>query len=199
MSRGVAVWLTGLPASGKSTIARHLARLLEARGVQSEILDGEQVRASLSHGLGYSPEDRDTNVARIAFVAALLVRNGIVAIVSVVSPYRDARRKAREQIDPFVEVHVATPLAACERRDTRGRYAAARRGEIVGFTGIDDPYEPPQFPELKVDCDEEPPELCAARILHLLESRAHVPRIGETPGGSPPESLERELRKLGWS
>lgn len=198
--RGVTVWLTGLPGSGKSTVARHLSQLLANRGVPNETLDGDQVRTNLSQGLGFSPEDRDRNVANIGRVAQLLTRNGVVAIAACVSPYREARERVREKIGDFVEVHVATPVEACERRDARGRYEAARRGELPNFTGVDDPYEAPVRPDLRIDCATEPPELCAARVLALLEVRGYVGSSeGQSLGLSEEERLERRLRKLGYS
>jgi adenylylsulfate kinase len=198
--RGVTVWFTGLPGSGKSTVARQLAVLLANRGVAHELLDGDQVRRSLSKGLGFSRADRDDNVQRIGLVCQLLTRNGVVAIAAVVSPYAATRDEVRASIGDFVEVHVATPLADCERRDTRGRYEAARRGEIRGFTGVDDPYEAPVHPDLRVDCAAEPPELCAARVIALLEQRGYVPTAEELGGqlrGTDP--LERRLKRLGYA
>jgi adenylylsulfate kinase len=196
--RGVTVWLTGLPASGKSTVARHLSTLLTNRGVQNEVLDGDSVRANLSKGLGFTKADRDSNVQRIGFVCDLLTRNGVVAIAAVVSPYAAAREAVKRQIGAFVEVHVATPLAECEKRDRQGRYAAARRGEITSFTGIDDPYEAPTDPALRIDCSVEPPELCAARVLAWLEAHDYV--AGEQPAGPPDEErLEQRLKNLGYS
>jgi adenylyl-sulfate kinase len=198
--RGVTVWLTGLPGSGKSTVARHLARQLAHRGVSAEVLDGDQVRASLSKGLGFTRADRDDNVSRIGFVCNLLTRNGVVAIAAVVSPYAAARDAVRAQIGDFLEVHVATPLEHCERRDTRGRYAAARRGEIANFTGVDDPYEAPVKAELVLDCAAEPPELCAARVLALLEERGYVGSVeGTEESTGENEGLENALKQLGYA
>jgi adenylylsulfate kinase len=195
MMRGVTVWLTGLPASGKSTVANHLSRLLQHRDVPNEILDGDAVRQSISKGLGFSREDRDSNVARIGVVCELLTRNGVVAIAACVSPYAEARNAVRAKIGDFVEVHVSTPLAACELRDTRGRYAKARSGEIPNFTGIDDPYEAPVDPEVVVDTSAEPPELCAARILALLEEKGYV----VAAAADEPDALTAELRNLGYA
>jgi adenylylsulfate kinase len=148
---GVALWLTGLPCAGKSTLARALANRLRDRGRPVEILDGDVVRQHLSQGLGYSREDRDINVLRIGYVAELLVRNGVIAIVAMVSPYTSARDEVRRRIGRFFEVHVSCPLGECERRDVKGMYGRARAGQIHHFTGVDDPYEPPPAPEAIVD------------------------------------------------
>jgi adenylylsulfate kinase len=145
---GFTVWLTGLPCSGKSTIALGLARKLLRRGRAVEVLDGDVVRQSLSHGLGFSRADRDLNTARVAFVANLLARNGVVVVVALVSPYRAARDEARRFLGEFFEVHVSCSLSECERRDVKGMYGRARAGTLQGFTGVDAPYEPPLRPEL---------------------------------------------------
>jgi len=170
------VWLTGLSGAGKSTIAGLLASRLERRGRTVTLLDGDVVRTHLSKGLGFSKEDRDTNIRRIGFVAAEVVRHGGAVICAVVSPYEAARNEARQMVGPasFVLVHVATPLEVCEQRDVKGLYAKARRGELTGLTGIDDPYEPPSAPDLvqtTLDCDAEQ---CAAEIEHLLERRGFM-------------------------
>ncbi len=145
------VWLTGLSGAGKSTIADALAPELLAAGKRVEVLDGDVVRTHLSRGLGFSREDRDLNIARIAFVAHLLARNGVVVVVSAISPYRSTREAARATIGDFVEVHVAPPLEECVRRDTKGLYKKALAGEIPQFTGVSDPYEVPDAPEITLD------------------------------------------------
>jgi adenylylsulfate kinase len=154
VSRGFVVWLTGLSGAGKSTIADALAKELRAARAcagKVEILDGDLVRTHLSKGLGFSREDRDINVARIAFVAHLLARNGVAVLVSAISPYKATREAAREIIGDFVEVHVAPPLEECIRRDTKGLYKKALAGEIPQFTGVSDPYEPPDAAEVTLD------------------------------------------------
>jgi adenylylsulfate kinase len=150
-SRGFVVWLTGLSGAGKSTLAEALAPQLRALGKRVEVLDGDVVRTHLSSGLGFSREDRDTNIARIAFVAQLLSRNGVVVLVAAISPFRAARDLARRTIGDFVEVHVAPPIEECIKRDVKGLYGKALAGDIAGFTGVSDPYEPPATPEIAID------------------------------------------------
>ncbi len=149
---GATVWLTGLPSAGKTTVATAVAERLRARGRRVEVLDGDAVREHLSAGLGFSRADRDTNVARIGFVAELLARNGVLVLAAVISPYAAARDAVRARHDagatPFVEVHVATPVEICSVRDVKGLYAKQRAGEISGLTGVDDVYEAPTAPEL---------------------------------------------------
>jgi len=170
---GCCVWLTGLSGAGKSTIAGLLAARLERRGRTMTLLDGDVVRTHLSKGLGFSKEDRDTNIRRIGFVAAEVVRHGGAVICAVVSPYEAARNEARQMVGPdgFVLVHVATPLEVCEQRDVKGLYAKARRGEIKGLTGVDDPYEPPSAPDLVLTTLDADADECAARIERLLVAR----------------------------
>jgi adenylylsulfate kinase len=148
VAEGLTVWLTGLPSAGKTTIGRALEKRLLAGGYRVEVLDGDVVRAHLTKGLGFSREDREENVRRIGFVAHLLSRNGVVVVASVISPYRAVRDELRElHAGRFFEVHVATPVEVCSRRDVKGLYAKQRAGELTGLTGVDDPYEPPLQPE----------------------------------------------------
>lgn len=181
--QGFCVWFTGLSGSGKSTIAETLLPLLLERGRQVTLLDGDVVRMHLSKGLGFSREDRDTNIRRIGFVAAEVVRHGGVAVCAAVSPYRATRNEVRHMVgaDRFIEVFVDTPLAVCEQRDTKGLYAKARRGELRGFTGVDDPYEPPIDPDLRLTTEDTPPEACARRIVELLEQRGFLRPAYATP------------------
>jgi adenylyl-sulfate kinase len=168
---GFVVWFTGLPAAGKSTIAGLVADDLEGRGLLVDRLDGDVVRTHLSKGLGFSKEDRDTNIERIGWVASRLARAGAVVVVSAISPYDEARRKARalvEEHSPFVLVHVATDIEECERRDPKGLYAKAHAGEIAGFTGVDDPYEPPRNAELSVETEGRTPQASATLVLARL-------------------------------
>lgn len=174
--QGVCIWFTGLAGSGKSTAAAILITLLLEHGRQVTLLDGDVVRTHFSEGLGFSKEDRDSNVLRMGYVAAEIVRHGGVAICAAVSPYRATRNEVRNMVgtEHYVEVFVDTPLEVCEARDTKGLYARARRGEIVGFTGVDDPYEPPRNPEVRLDTINYESEDNARRILALLIERGFV-------------------------
>ena len=169
---GLCVWLTGLSGSGKSTIGRLAAGELRDLGHRVEMLDGDDLRQNLSAGLGFSREDRDVNVRRIAWVADLLARNGVVTFVAAVSPYRGARDEARARMgERFLEVHVRASVGECERRDVKGLYSKARAGEIEAFTGVSDPYEEPRAPELTLDTEQETPAESAARLIALIEER----------------------------
>jgi 3',5'-nucleoside bisphosphate phosphatase len=169
---GLCIWLTGLSGSGKSTIGRLAAGELRDLGHRVEVLDGDDVRQNLCAGLGFSREDRDANVRRIAWVADLLTRNGVVTFVAAVSPYRGARDEARARMgERFLEVHVRASVEECERRDVKGLYSKARAGEIQAFTGVSDPYEEPQSPELLLDTEQETPAESAARLIALIEER----------------------------
>jgi sulfate adenylyltransferase len=174
--QGVCIWFTGLSGAGKSTTAEVLTVLLLERGRQATVLDGDVVRTHLSKGLGFSKEDRDTNIRRIGFVAAEIVRHGGMAICAAVSPYLSTRHEVRDMVgqDRFIEVFVDTPLEVCEQRDAKGMYAKARRGEITGFTGIDDPYEPPTHPEITLGTVAQTPQENAHRILAYLSQRGFV-------------------------
>ncbi|MEU3201636.1 adenylyl-sulfate kinase [Streptomyces sp. NPDC006996] len=151
---GATVWLTGLPSAGKSTLARAVARRLRVTGRRVEVLDGDEIREFLSAGLGFTREDRHTNVQRIGFVAELLARNGVTALVPVIAPYAASRDAVRERHaangTAYVEVHVATPVEVCSVRDVKGLYARQAAGELTGLTGVDDPYEVPEEPELRI-------------------------------------------------
>jgi adenylylsulfate kinase len=177
---GFVLWFTGLSGAGKTTIANVLDPELERRGFLVDHLDGDIVRTHLSKGLGFSKDDRDTNVARIAWVASRVARAGAVAIVSAISPYEEARRHARSLVEPyapFVEVHVATPLDECARRDPKGLYAAAFAGEIADFTGVSAPYEEPLEPELRVDTTARTPQESAEAVLEALVALELLPRV----------------------
>jgi adenylyl-sulfate kinase len=172
---GFTVWFTGLSGSGKSTIAEMLYHELQARGRKTEILDGDVVRQNLSKGLGFSKEDRDTNILRIGFVAELLSRNGVATICCPISPYRAARDEVRSRIPNFVEVYVyATVDEIAANRDPKGLYAKARAGEITGFTGVDDPYEAPEHPEVVVDTMVETPEDSLRKVMEVLRHLGHI-------------------------
>ncbi|MBI3762227.1 MAG: adenylyl-sulfate kinase, partial [Chloroflexi bacterium] len=183
--QGACIWFTGLSGAGKSTTAEVLTVLLLEHGRQVTVLDGDVVRTHLSKGLGFGKEDRDTNIRRIGFVAAEIVRHGGIVICAAVSPYRATRNDARNMVgrDHFVEIFVDTPLEVCESRDTKGMYAKARRGEIKEFTGIDDPYEPPLHAELTLDTVSHSPEENARLILGFLIDKGFV-RLMAEPGGN---------------
>jgi len=167
--RGFTVWFTGLSGAGKSTIAEMLYHEFQARGMKTEILDGDVVRQNLSKGLGFSKEDRDTNILRIGFVAELLTRNGVATICCPISPYRQTRDQVREMVGAFVEVYVhATIEELAQNRDPKGLYKKALAGQITGFTGVDDPYEAPEHPELVLDTMVETPEDSLQRTLSRL-------------------------------
>lgn len=172
---GFTLWLTGLSGAGKSTLAAAVAGRLRDAGLRVEVLDGDEVREHLSKGLGFSKEDRDTNIRRIGWVAKVLARNGVIAVTAAISPYRSLRDEMRAEIRNFVEIHVATPIEVCEARDVKGLYAKARAGEIPQFTGIDDPYEPPLHPELRLETDGHAPHESAAQVVAYLEGRGLVP------------------------
>lgn len=178
LGRGVTVWFTGLPSSGKSTLARALERLFKKKGLPVELLDGDVVRTHLSKDLGFSREDRDTNVKRIGFVCQLLTRHGVAAIASLVSPYRDSRDYNRSLIGNFVEVHVKASADACAKRDVKGLYQKARAGEIKGFTGVDDPYEEPLAAEIVCDTEKESAEESLAKIVSRLEELGYLKMVG---------------------
>jgi adenylylsulfate kinase len=178
-NQGFTLWFTGLPCSGKSTLAEFVAKELEARGRGVEILDGDLVRANLTRGLGFGKEDRDENIRRIAFVCGLLSKHGAVAVSAVISPYRAVRDEVRSKIENFVEVYVNTPLELCILRDVKGMYKRALAGELKNFTGISDPYEPPLNPELEIDTQNETPAQSTARIVRKLEELRLVGPAGK--------------------
>ncbi|MBA2720918.1 MAG: adenylyl-sulfate kinase [Chloroflexi bacterium] len=174
-SGGFTIWLTGLSGTGKSTIASILETRLRGRGLKVEVLDGDVVRTNLTQGLGFSKQDRETNVRRVAWVCALLSRNDVVAIAAVISPYRSGRDEARHRIGRFVEIHMDAPLHVLEERDVKGLYRRARAGEIPDFTGVTDDYEPPLDPELTCLSDGgEAPDVSADRILAKLHALGYL-------------------------
>ena len=166
---GLTVWFTGLSSAGKSTISKAVFEKLWARGYKVELLDGDAVRQNLSKGLGFSKEDRDENVRRVGFVAELLTRNGIIALVSLISPYRPVREEVRRRIGHFLEVYVHAPLEVCEQRDVKGLYRRARAGEFHGMTGVDDPYEPPLAADVECRTDRETAAESTAKVVEAIE------------------------------
>jgi len=174
--KGFTLWFTGLSGAGKTTISKIVEERLRERGSKVEVLDGDVVRENLSKGLGFSKEDRDTNIRRIAFVADLLSRNGVPVITAAISPYRELRDEARELMgDRFIEVFVKASVEVCAERDVKGLYEKAFKGEIKEFTGVSDPYEPPLNAELTLDTEHDSAEEDAAWVLSLLEERQLIP------------------------
>ncbi|WP_435865107.1 adenylyl-sulfate kinase [Streptomyces spectabilis] len=172
---GATVWLTGLPSAGKTTIAYELVRTLRERGRAVEVLDGDEIREFLSAGLGFGRADRDTNVQRVGFVAELLARNGVLALVPVIAPFADSREAVRKRHQaggtPYLEVHVATPVEVCAVRDVKGLYAKQAAGELSGLTGVDDPYEEPESPDLRIESQDQTVQESAAAVHALLTER----------------------------
>ncbi len=184
-NKGFTIWFTGLSGAGKSTLSEAIEKRLKARGHNVEILDGDIVRTHLSKGLGFSREDRDTNIKRIAFVCSLLSRNGVICISAAIAPYREARQWARQEIGNFVEIYVKCPIEVCRQRDVKGLYKLVDEGKIKGFTGVDDPYEEPEHPELVVETNKETVEESVARIFAKLVELGYL---------EPEEMPEEEAR-----
>jgi adenylyl-sulfate kinase len=195
---GAVVWFTGLPSSGKSTIAREVYRQLLDRHCAVELLDGSEVRESLSRGLGFSREDREENVRRIGYVAKLLSRNGVIAICAAVSPFRATRDEVRRNTTNFLEVYVECPVEVAEARDSDGMYARARRGEIEEFTGVNAPYEPPTAPEVHIRADRESAVDAAWKVTRTLEMIGVIPEGPAAAGASQEDDIRRRLASLGY-
>jgi adenylylsulfate kinase len=174
VERGFVVWFTGMSGAGKSTLARRLEPVLREHGLKVEVLDGDVVRTNLSKGLGFSKEDRDTNIRRIGFVAKLLARNGVTVVVAAISPYREVRDEVRRSIGDFVEVYVKCPLNVLKERDPKGLFSKALRGEIANFTGITDPYEQPVNPEVTLETDRQSEEESLAVLVARLEELSYL-------------------------
>lgn len=200
--QGLTLWFTGMSGSGKTTLARAVEAILRDRGLKVEVLDGDVVRTNLSKGLGFSKEDRDTNIKRIGFVCNLLARNGVVAIGAAISPYREVRDSIRQDIGRFVEVYCQCPLDVLVERDVKGLYKKALAGEIKNFTGVSDPYEEPLHAEVVVNTDSETPQFSVAKILTKLEELNYIPRDsggeGEAYSEEEEEILEERLKALGY-
>ena len=199
MAKGFTLWFTGLSASGKSTLAERVRDILLERGMKVEVLDGDIVRQNLSKGLGFSKEDRDINIRRIGFVCNLLTRNDVVAIGAAISPYKAIRDENRKLIGRFVEVYCKCDLETLKQRDPKGLYQKAIDGEIENFTGVSDPYEPPDNPEVVVDTANEDIDTCVGRIVATLEQLTYIP-AGDGRGYSDEEeeSIKQRLRDLGY-
>lgn len=199
MAKGFTLWFTGLSGSGKSTLAERVRDILLERGLKVEVLDGDVVRQNLSKGLGFSKEDRDTNIRRIGFVCHLLTRNEVVAIGAAISPYKAIRDENRKLIGRFVEVYCECDIETLKGRDPKGLYEKALRGEIANFTGVSDPYEAPESPEVVVDTAREDIETSVNRIVHTLEQMGYVP-AGDGRGytDEEAETIKQRLRDLGY-
>jgi adenylylsulfate kinase len=174
MHKGFTLWFTGMSGAGKSTISERIFARLKSAGAKVELLDGDVVRTHLSKGLGFSKEDRDTNIRRIGFVCELLTRNGVIAMVAAISPYREVRDEVRTRIGSFVEVHVHCPVEVLAERDVKGLYKKALAGEIAGFTGISDPYEPPVNPEITIDSSKESVDESVERVWMQLQKMGMI-------------------------
>ena len=172
--KGVTLWFTGLSGAGKTTISQVVAEKIKSQNRNVEILDGDIVRLNLTKGLGFSKEDRDENIRRIGFVSNLLTRNGVIVVVSAISPYREIRDEVRQKIGDFIEIFVNAPLDVCEGRDVKGLYARARAGEIKQFTGIDDPYEAPLNPEIECRTDKETLDESVAKVMDKLKELGYL-------------------------
>jgi len=175
--KGFTAWFTGIPCSGKTTIADEVAEVLRRRGYKVERLDGDIVRKNLTSDLGFSKEDRDENIKRVTFVAKLLTRNGVTVLATFVSPYRARREKTRKEIGEFIEIYVRCPVEVCMKRDDKGMYKKALAGEIKNFTGVDDPYEEPTSPDLVLDTDKESVEESVQKVLDKLEEIGYISLI----------------------
>ncbi len=201
-NKGCTIWMTGLSGAGKSTITGELVPMLRARGCKVEVLDGDVVRTNLSKGLGFSKEDRDINIRRIGFVCHLLARNGVFVISAAISPYRNLRDENRALIKDFVEVYVKASLEACIQRDVKGLYKKALAGEIKEFTGVSDPYEPPENPEVICETENETPAESAEKIVRTLEKLGYFPADGANGHGAltttEEAKLQQRLHDLGY-
>jgi adenylyl-sulfate kinase len=192
-NRGFTLWFTGLSGAGKSTLATAIEPLLSERGCKVEVLDGDVVRTNLSKGLGFSKEDRDTNIRRIGLVAQLLTRNDVAVITAAISPYRDVRRECREMVGNFVEVFVKCPVSVCAERDVKGLYKKAMAGEIPHFTGVSDPYEEPENAEVVVETDNESVDESVAKILAKLEELGYLAPVAAAAATASADADEDEL------
>ncbi|HID94377.1 MAG TPA: adenylyl-sulfate kinase [bacterium (Candidatus Stahlbacteria)] len=191
---GFVVWITGLPGSGKTALAKEIEPLLKKRGHNCEILDGNEVRALISSELGFTEEDRKLHNRRVIHIAKLLARNGVGVIVSLISPYRETRAFARRELPNFVEVWTKCPLEVCEARDKKGLYEKARRGEITDLTGVQHPYEEPENPEVIVDTEKESPSEGARRVIDKLEELGLISAYTK----EEEEAVKRRLEDLGY-
>ncbi|MGD2040064.1 MAG: adenylyl-sulfate kinase [Anaerolineae bacterium] len=192
--RGVTIWFTGMSGAGKTALAKPLEQELRRRGLKVERLDGDIVRQSLTRDLGFTKEDRDKNIERVTFVAKLLTRNGVAVLCSFISPYRDVRAKVAKEVGSFVEVYCYAPLEVLIERDVKGLYKKALEGEIENFTGISDPYEPPENADVTIDSGSESVEKSLGKILRKLEELGYVPAVEDEEVYTEDEEAEVEAR-----
>lgn len=200
MQKGFTVWFTGLSGAGKTTVSKLVEKEIRRRGRNVEMLDGDVIRTNLCKDLGFSKEDRDTNIRRIVFVCKLLTRNGAANMVAAISPYHKARDYARSEIDNFVEVFVECPVEVCIERDPKGLYKRALAGEIKHFTGISDPYEEPLYPELMLETDKETPDESAAKVVAKLEELGYLEPASQSDDETDEDEAEvrKRLEALGY-
>jgi adenylyl-sulfate kinase len=199
MIKGFTIWFTGLSGSGKTTLAKEVEGILLERGMKVEVLDGDVVRQNLSKGLGFSKEDRDINIRRIGFVCNLLTRNDVVAIGAAISPYRVIRNENRQLIGRFVEVYCKCPIEVLAKRDPKGLYYKAMKGELKNFTGIDDPYEEPLNPEVIVNTDTELVDQSVKKIIKTVEILGYVPQdLGSDYNSEEETKIKQRLQDLGY-
>lgn len=197
--QGFTVWFTGLPRSGKSTVARLVVERLRQRGYPTELLNASKIRKELNRSLGFSRDEIETNVRRLGYECTLLNRNGLAAVVTAVSPYRDVRQALRTDIPRFVEVYCHAPMDVLQARDTRGFFEKAKRGEIQHVAGVNAPYEEPQRPEVDLKTDQTDPETCADDVIATLESLNMIPRIEDASYTAEEEGMiKKRLRDLGY-
>ncbi len=197
MTKGYTIWFTGLSGSGKSALANRIAKIVQSRGLTAEVIDGDVIRRSVSKGLGFSKEDRDENIRRVGHLCSYLTATDRVAVAACISPYRSIRDRNRELIGNFVEVYCDCPVEECAKRDPKGLYAKAFAGEIKGFTGVDDPYEAPENPEVVVKTDTETIEQSLEKITHKLEELDYLPRENDIDPEEE-EKIKKRLADLGY-
>jgi adenylyl-sulfate kinase len=197
---GCTVWFTGLSGAGKSTVSSIVEAEMRKRDLRVEVLDGDVIRTHLSKGLGFSKADRDTNIRRIGWVCEVLARNGVVAVAAAISPYREIRDEVRGKVGRFVEVYMECPVPVLADRDVKGLYKKALAGEIKNFTGVDDPYEPPEKPEVVVDTDKETVEESTDKIIRTLEMLGYIPTVegGNEYSPEEEEEIKTRLQDLGY-
>lgn len=197
--KGFTLWFTGLSGSGKTTLSQRVEESLLERGLNVEVLDGDIIRTNLSKGLGFSKEDRDINIRRIGFVCNLLSRNGVAAIAAAISPYKAVREENRKLIKNYVEIHVKCPVEKCMERDPKGLYARVEAGEIQHFTGVTDPYEEPEKPEILVETDQESVDKSVNKILRTLELLNYIPAVSSAEYSNEEEDkIKERLKALGY-